>query len=629
MKRIISYMRSSPPRERRELILLGISGAILLTAALLEPSMHGWRYGWFEYLIFGAAYLLAGGKVLYRAVRNLFSARFLDEHLLMTIATAGAFAIHELTEAVAVMIFYKVGELLQDRSVERSRSSIRKLLDLQPETARIDRDGEPVTVAIGSLTPGDIMIVRPGERVPTDGRVLRGNSTLDTSALTGEPAPIEASAGSELLGGYLNGEGLLHVEVTKPASSTSAARIADLVEHASQAKARTEQFITRFARYYTPAVVGIAATIAIFPPLFIDGASFETWVYRALTMLVISCPCALVVSIPLSYFAGIGGASAKGILVKGAAIFDALAKVTTVVFDKTGTLTHGEFGVQEIVPHNGYGSDELMEIAAAAESGSNHPIAHSIRRAYSLSAHTAPERYEERRGHGVIAYYRDRTIAAGNDRLMHAEAIPHDTCAVPGTVVHLAVDGAYAGYLVIGDRTRSGVVGMVSRLKSLGVGLTAMLTGDRHATAQQLSGEIGIDRVWGDLLPEDKVTKIAEIIESQPAGERTAFLGDGMNDAPVLARSDVGVAMGLGGSEAAIDTADVVLMSDDPSKIGEAIARARKTRRIVIENIVFSLGVKVAFLTVAAFGYATMWEAVIADVGVTVIAVLNATRALR
>lgn len=634
----------SQGRTRGELIewiTLGSSLTLLVAAMITDrlATQPAWLPDTLPVAlpIYLAAYLLAGGKVIIRAFRNIVSGRVFDEHLLMTIATVGAFAITEFAEAVAVMLFYKFGEILQNRAVNRSRRSIRDLLDLQPDTVRVVSDhSQPRLVPLDQLSVGDRMIVRPGERIPTDGAVRSGASRVDTSALTGEPEPRLVGPGDDLLGGFLNMDGLLEIEVTVLPSSSSAARIADLVEHAQERKARTELFITRFARYYTPAVVLIAAAIAVIPPLLAGGAaggaSFESWLYRALTMLVISCPCALVVSIPLTYFAGIGGASAHGILVKGATVFDTLAKVRRVAFDKTGTLTHGEFQVQRVVPYAQISEAKLLELAAAAESVSNHPIARSIvtaRNPVDGEHEPSVTAYEERSGRGVIASIDSTSIIAGNDRLMHEERIDHDTCDVPGTVVHVAVDGGYAGYIVIGDRVRSGAAGIVDRLKGAGVGLTALFTGDRSAVAREFADQIGIDRTYGDLLPEDKVSRIEDFMADQHDTDRTAYVGDGINDAPVIARADVGVAMGIRGTEAAIDTADLVLMGDDPAGIVDAIRRSRRTHSIVIQNIVFAIGIKALILGFGAFGLATMWEAVIADVGVTVLAVLNATRALK
>lgn len=605
------------------LVLLGVALLVDNNVLVIGPS-------WVTYLLFASAYILAGGQVLVRAVRNILSGRVFDEYFLMTVATIGAFAIREFGEAVAVMLFFKLGEMLQARSVRRSRGAIQELLDLQPDTARVVRGDDVVSIDLAALSIGDVMVIRPGERVPTDGTVISGSASVDTSVLTGESVPRMADPGDELLGGYLNIDGRLEVEVRTPPDASSAAKIADLVDTAIKRKARTELFITKFARIYTPIVISLALIIAVVPPLVSANITFQDALYRALTLLVISCPCALVISIPLTYFAAIGGASAHGILVKGATVFDALAKARTFVFDKTGTLTHGEFEIQKVVPYGNVVPDELLELAATVERDSNHPIARSIAKSIpNVNATAEISKYEERRGRGVIAEIDGRTILAGNDPLLHEEGIAHDTCDVPGTAVHVAENGTYAGYIIIGDRLRSGAAGIVDRLKRAGARLTVLLTGDHHDTAKRVADELRFDRSYGSLLPEDKVTRLEEIMSTESEHGNTVFLGDGINDAPVIARADVGVAMGLSGTEAAIDTADIVLMSHDPATIVEAVERAKKTRRIVLQNLCFIFGIKVLALFLGSIGVATMWQAVIADTGVTIITVLNAIRALR
>ena len=622
--------------ERTPINLIDVASIVasltlLVLAIVFEPRLHDSSLRFVEYLLFGAAYGLAGWKVVYRAIRALVrGGRIFDENFLMTVATAGAIGIHQLAEAVAVMLFYSVGELLQAYSVTRSRRSIRNLLELQPDTARVIRGGSELEVPASEVRVGDEMMVRPGERLPTDGIVASGSGFVQTSAISGEPTPIRVEPGSEVLAGYISEEGALRIKATHVASDSAAARIIELVENASQAKAKSDRFISRFAQVYTPIVLAVAALVALLPPLIINGAQFETWLYRALVMLVISCPCALVVSIPLSYFSGIGGASSKGILVKGATFFDALARVRTVVFDKTGTLTRGVFEVQDIVTANGESADSIMRYVAHAEANSNHPIAESIRRAYTGNIDTSRvSNHREYGGFGIVADIDGRRIIAGNDRLLHREEIEHDTCDVPGTAVHVGVDGRYAGYIIIGDDLKPGAENLAEELRDSGIRRTVVLTGDTDESAKRLGRQMRLDESHGDLLPEDKVGHLERIISEQPAHERTAFVGDGINDAPVLARADVGIAIGGTATDIAIETADVVLLHDSPSSVVEAIRRAKKTRRIVFQNIFGALGIKLIFLVLGAFGIATMWEAVIGDVGVTLIAVLNAVRALR
>jgi Cd2+/Zn2+-exporting ATPase len=614
----------------RELAVLGAGSALLGLGLAFGARIAGSSWPWLEYVIYGAAYLLAGWNVLAAAARGIVHGRVFDENFLMTVATAGAFAIHQLAEAVAVMVFFKVGEILQSLSVQRSRRSIGKLLELRPDSARVRRNGELVEMKPEGVAIGERVVVRPGERVPLDGVVRAGSGFVNTSALTGEPVPRRVEPGREVLAGYTSADGSLEIEVTRSAGESSAAKIIRLVENATKSKARTEQFIRRFAKVYTPIVVAAAAAVAFLPPLIVPGAELSVWVYRALTMLVISCPCALVVSIPLGYFGGVGGASRHGILVKGAAYLDVLAAVRTVVFDKTGTLTQGNFRVTSIQPRNGMSGPALLRYAALAEAHSNHPIAASIR-----EAHGAPEDgsvvgdYREIGGEGVLARVDGHEVIAGNDRLLHRQGVAHDTCSIEGTAVHVAVDGSYAGYLAIGDQAREGAREAVRGLHAVGVERTVLLTGDDAAVAQRVAEDLGIDEYHGDLLPADKVAQLEAIMAGSRRGARTAFVGDGINDAPVLARADVGIAMGGSGADVAVEAADVVLMTDNPGKVAEAITRARRTRSIVIQNIVLALGIKAAFLGLGAIGVATMWEAVIADMGVALAAILNATRAMR
>ena len=629
---------------RRQLLLLG-GGTALLALGILFKARMGSSRPWLEYAVFGTAYLLAGWNVLASAARGIARGRIFDENFLMTIATLGAFAIRQLPEAVAVMVFFKAGEILEELSVARSRRSIRRLLDLRPDSARIRGNGGFVEVKPEDVAVGAEILVRPGERVPLDGVVTSGSGFVDTSALTGEPVPRRVEPGREVLAGYISSDVSLSIQVTRTAGESSAAKIIRLVESASHAKSSTERFISRFARVYTPLVVAAAAAVAFLPPLLLPGEALHDWAYRALTMLVISCPCALVISIPLGYFGGVGGASRHGILVKGATWLDALARVKTVVFDKTGTLTKGVFRVTAVVPADGIEPALLLRYAAFAEAHSNHPIAASIRDAYGHPADdTLVEQHRELGGRGVIARVEGHEVIAGNDRLLHEQGIAHGTCCVDGTAVHVVVDGSYAGHLAIGDEAKEGAREAIAGLRSLGVDRTVLLTGDGAEAAERTAAELGIDEHHGDLLPADKVAHLERLMHGQKsrpgkgsawgrnglrANALTAFVGDGINDAPVLARSDVGIAMGGSAADAAVETADVVLMAESPGMVVEAIRRARKTRAIVVQNIAFALGVKAVFLALGAFGVATMWEAVIADMGVALAAILNATRTMR
>ena len=629
--------------------LVRIAAAILLATAgmVFSRELRATPFRIAEYAVFLVAYALVGAGVLRSAVRNIVHGRVFDEMFLMSVATLGAIAIGELAEAVAVMLFYSVGEQVQDLAVGRSRRSIAELMDVRPDTARVGgpegvRVVEPREVAVGETVE-----VWPGERVPLDGEVIDGASAVDTSALTGESVPRPVTAGDEVFAGFVNGGGTLRVRVSRPFGESSVARILALVEHAAERKAPTERFISRFAAVYTPIVVGIAAGIAFLPPLLFAGAALGDWVYRALVLLVISCPCALVVSIPLGYFGGIGRASRHGILVKGANFMDALKDVSTVVFDKTGTLTRGVFRVSRIVSRNGYSEQEVLSWAALAESRSTHPIAGSIREAWEEWAGTdatgehlpvAGEVVEarEEQGHGVIAVCGSpadparatHRVVAGSDRLLHREEIEHTDCEVTGTVVYVAVDGTYIGYLVISDEIRPEAAEAVRELRARGVKRVVMLTGDNDQIARHVAREAGIAEVHAELLPDEKVALVEEMAAALPAGKRLAFAGDGINDAPVLMRSDVGIAMGGLGSDAAIEAADVVIMDDRLDRIPSALAIAHATRRVVVGNIALALAVKALFIGFGSFGLASMWEAVIADVGVSLLAVLNAARLL-
>ncbi|NJE02857.1 heavy metal translocating P-type ATPase [Thermococcus sp. MV11] len=582
----------------------------------------------FVFGVFVASYLLVGWKVLRSAVLNSLHGNVFDENFLIAVATLGAFAIMEYPEGVAVMLFYVVGEFFQDLAVDRSRRSIKALLALKAEYANLLRNGEVVRVKPEELKVGDTILVKPGEKVPVDGVVIEGESTVDTSALTGESVPRTVREGEEILSGMVNLSGVLKVRVTKELSESTISRILELVENASARKARTEKFITRFAHYYTPAVVGIAALIATVPPL-ITGDPFSTWVYRALVLLVISCPCALVLSIPLGYFGGIGKAAREGILVKGSNYLDALKDASIVAFDKTGTLTKGVFKVTKVETRNGFSEEEIIRFAALAEAHSNHPIAKAIREAYGKEINEAEiVEYEEIAGHGVRARIDGIEVLVGNYRLLHRFNIEHDTCRVKGTVAHVVIDGKYAGYIIISDEIKDDAPKAVKELKRLGVKKVVMVTGDSREVAEEIAKQLGLDGFYAELLPEDKVRVIEELEKEKDDGT-VVFVGDGINDAPVLARADVGVAMGALGSDAAIETADIVIMDDKPSKLPRGIRIARKTQRIVWQNIVFALGVKLAFIGLGILGEATMWEAVFADVGVALIAVFNAMRILR
>ncbi len=609
-----------------------ISGILLLIGVFLEPKLHGTPYAFMEYIVFITAYLLVGGKVLRAAMANLLHGQVFDEFFLMSVATLGAIAIHQLPEAVSVMLFFAVGEYLQDLALDKSRKAIASLVDIRPDTASLKVGPDIQVVHPDDVNIGDIIIIKPGERVPLDGRVTNGSSFLDTSALTGESVPRRISPGGTVLAGMVNQDGVIEAQVEKRSSESSIARIMHLVEDAQTRKAPTERFITTFSRYYTPLVTFAAVGIAIVPPLTIPGATFSEWIYRALVLLVISCPCALVISIPLGYFGGIGSASRHGILIKGANFLDALTSVHTVVMDKTGTLTKGVFRVTQVEAREGFTRGEVLRFAALAEINSNHPIAKSIAEAYGENL--LPEEvqgYHEIPGHGIKAIIDGTEIIAGNDRMMHMENIPHDSCNLEGTAVYVAVDGVFAGYIIIADEIKADAQEAVQDLKSLGIETTIMLTGDDLSVAESVASQTGIDVVFANLLPEDKVSKVEEIAAVLPkrGRNRLVFAGDGINDAPVIIRSDVGVAMGALGSDAAVEAADVVIMDDKPSKLGTAVRIALNTRSIVIQNIVLALVVKGVFIVTGMLGMATMWEAVFADVGVALLAILNSTRILR
>ena len=622
-----SLVSTSELSENKWTIIKAVSGILLLLIGLIfEEELHDTPFHIAEYVVFVTAYLVVGWKVLAAAIKNIIRGQVFNEHFLMTIATLGAFAIHEMPEAVAVMLFYVVGELFQDIAVNRSRRSIKSLLEIKPDSANLKDNGGIIKVSPEDVNPGDEIVIRAGEKIPLDGLVTDGCSFVDTSALTGESVPRKIKPNDEVLAGMINQTGLITVKVTRIFGESSISKILEMVENATSKKAETEKFITTFAKYYTPVVVFGALLIAVMPPLLISGATFSDWIYRALVVLVISCPCALVISIPLGYFGGIGGASRRGILVKGSNFLDALTQVKTVVFDKTGTLTKGEFKVSEIVTSNEFNENTILEYAAYAEYNSNHPIAKSILESYNRDFDNSRiGKVEEIPGHGVKAYIDNKVVFAGNDKLLHKGNIEHEKCEIEGTVVHVVIDKKYAGYIVISDNLKDDSIVAIKRLNKKGI-KTVMLTGDNQFVAGTFARKLGIKEYYAGLLPENKVEHIERLLNKNG---KVAFVGDGINDAPVLTRADVGIAMGALGSDAAIETADVVLMTDSPSKVADAIDVAKRTRKIIWQNIVFALGVKAVFIVLGVFGIATMWEAVFGDMGVALIAILNATRILK
>lgn len=600
-----------------------IGAAVLATAVLLSLNNE-----WLQIAFFIISYIIVGGDVVKRAVKNIFKGQVFDENFLMSIATIGAFFIGEYPEGVAVMLFYQVGELFQSYAVGKTRKSIASLMDIRPDYANVKKGDELVKVDPDEVQIGDIIVIKAGEKIPLDGKVIEGSSMIDTSALTGESIPRVVEVGSDILSGCININGVITAEVTKEFGESTVSKILDLVENASSKKSNSEQFITKFARYYTPVVVIIAVFLAIIPPLVIDGATFSDWIYRALAFLVVSCPCALVISIPLSFFGGIGGASKKGVLVKGSNYLEALAETEIVVFDKTGTLTKGVFNVQEIHPE-GVSKEELLELTAHAESYSNHPISLSLKRAYSKEIDNGRiSDVEEISGHGVIATVDGKKVMAGNIKLMKMMDIPYFNGELIGTIVRVAVNNKYIGYIVIADEVKEDSAQAIKELKAANIKQTVMLTGDNKSIGSKVAKELGLDKVYTELLPADKVEKLEELFSQKSKKGKLAFVGDGINDAPVLARADIGIAMGGLGSDAAIEAADVVIMTDEPSKIATTMKISKKTLKIAHQNIVFAIGIKIIVLILSAFGITTMWAAIFADVGVTIIAVLNAFRAL-
>ena len=629
-------MKGTVVVRRKQKIMLA---RILAAAAMLVVLNFIPATGWLRFVLYMAPYLTVGYDILIKALKGIRNRQVFDENFLMAIATVGAIglALYERSgdylEAVAVMLFYQIGEWFQSYAVGKSRRNISELMDIRPDYANVERDGRLERVDPDEVEVGGMIVVQPGEKVPIDGKVAQGESTLNTAALTGESLPREVRVGDEIISGCINMTGVLKIETTKEFGESTVSKILDLVENASSRKSKSEDFISKFARVYTPAVCIAALALALLPPvvrmLFLGApAQWGTWIYRALTFLVISCPCALVISIPLSFFAGIGGASNAGVLVKGSNYLETLSQTKIVVFDKTGTLTQGVFEVSGI-HHSEMENAKLLEYAALAESASSHPISKSLRKAYGREIdRSRVSDIREISGNGVVAKVDGREVAVGNDKLMNQLNVPFISCHSTGTIIHMAIDGQYAGHIVISDVLKPSAQAAVQSLKASGVRRTVMLTGDAKKVADQVGAELGIDEIHSELLPADKVAKVEEILSAKPEREKLAFVGDGINDAPVLRRADIGIAMGALGSDAAIEAADVVLMDDDPLKIAKAIRISRKCLRIVYQNIVFAIGVKLICLALGALGIANMWLAIFADVGVMVIAVLNAIRAL-
>ncbi len=609
-------------KQKKMLARILVSAVLLVAAKLLPLS------GAFQLVAFLVPYAVIGWDIVWKALRNIAHGQVFDENFLMTIATVGAFCTGEFPEAVVVMLFYQVGELFQGYAVGRSRQSIASLMDIRPDYANIEREGKLEQVDPDEVSVGDCIVVKAGEKIPLDGVILEGSSTVNTAALTGESLPRDVEPGDDVISGCINQSGLLRVQVTKEFGESTVSKILDLVENSSSKKAKAENFITKFARYYTPAVVIAAILLAVLPPL-LSGGQWGEWIQRALIFLVISCPCALVISVPLSFFGGIGGASKSGILVKGGNYLESLADTNIVVFDKTGTLTKGVFNVTAVHPDS-ISEAQLIEMAALAESYSDHPISRSLKEAYASEIDTSRlGEVEELSGRGVRAEVDGRSVCIGNDKLMEEIGVKWHPCHRIGTTVHVAVDGMYAGHIVISDEVKPDAKEAIQALKQQGVRKTVMLTGDAKAVGEGVAQELGLDQVYTELLPADKVKRVEELLGKKSQKETLVFVGDGINDAPVLSRADIGIAMGAMGSDAAIEAADIVLMDDRPSKIAVAIQIAKKTRRIVRQNIIFALAVKALVLALGALGIATMWEAVFADVGVSVIAILNAMRALK
>ena len=608
---------------KKNLIQIIIS-AILFVIGLLVPFSNGW----ITKGIYIGAYLIVGLEIIIKAIKNIFKGEVFDEHFLMAVATIGAFAIGEFPEAVAVMLFYQIGELFQDYAVDKSKESITNLMDIRPDVAVVKRNGKLETLKPETVKIGEEIVVKPGEKIPLDGTIIDGSSMLDTSALTGESVPRSAKIGEKVLSGCINQSGVLTIKVEKEFGESTVSKILDLVENASNKKSKSENFITKFAKIYTPIVVGIAILLAIIPPFLLKWGSFSEWLERALTFLVVSCPCALVISIPLGFFGGIGGASRKGVLIKGSNYLELLSKTDIFVFDKTGTLTEGVFEVQKINPVD-ISEEELLKIAAYAESYSNHPISASIKKAYQKEINQEIiEKTEEISGKGIISQIENKTVVIVNNKIMQEKGIEYKECNDIGTILYVAINNKFEGSIVIADKIKEDAKQTIQGLKRNNVSKTVMLTGDKKEIAEKVAKQIEIDEVYTDLLPDQKVEKVEELMKQKTEKGKLAFVGDGINDAPVLAISDIGIAMGGLGSDAAIEAADIVIMNDKPSKILEAIKISNKTMRIVKQNIIFAISVKILVLILGACGIATMWEAVFADVGVSFIAILNSLRAL-
>lgn len=610
-------------KQKRQLYKI-IAAAVLFAVAFMLPVSGCWRLA-----VWSAAYLIVGLPIVRKAFRNIGHGQVFDENFLMTAATVGAFALGEYSEGVAVMLFYQIGELFQSYAVNKSRKSIAALMDIRPDYANIERDGKVVRVSPEDVRPGEDIIVTAGEKIPLDGRIVEGYSLIDTAAITGESVPREAAVGDEVISGCINLNGRLKIKVTRDFGQSTVAKILDLVENASSQKASVENFITRFARYYTPAVVFLALAIAVLPPLLVDGAAFSDWLYRALTFLVISCPCALVISVPLGFFGGIGAASRNGILVKGSNYLEALAATEIAVFDKTGTLTKGCFEVSR-VQGEGIDDDTLLETAALAGGNSTHPVSQSIRKAYGkeIDLRRVAD-FEELPGRGIKATIGGKTVLLGNKKLLDEYGIKFNPVNGAGTVVYVAAGGIFRGFILIADEIKPDAPAAIAALKKAGIRETVMLTGDNAAAAENVAQTLGLDKFFANLLPAQKVEKVEALMKDKSAGGKLVFAGDGINDAPVLALADIGIAMGGVGSDAAVEAADIVIMTDEPSKIAQAIKISQRTLRIVRQNIVFALGVKFLVLLMGAEGLATMWDAVFADVGVSVIAIINSMRALK
>ena len=580
-------------------------------------------------IIFVISYLIVGFEILKKAIRNILRGKIFDENFLMSVATIGAFAIGEYPEAVAVMLFYQIGELFQSYAVDKSRKSIASLMDIRPDYANVYKNEKIEKVNPEEVKIGETIIVKPGEKIPLDGKITEGTTTLDTKALTGESLPREATKGDQVLSGCINLNGVIKIKVEKEYGESTVSKILDLVENASSKKSKSENFITKFAKYYTPIVVIIALVLAIIPPLIISGATFSDWIYRALSFLVVSCPCALVISIPLSFFGGIGGASKMGVLIKGSNYLEALSNTEIAVFDKTGTLTKGVFEVQKVNPI-GISEEDLLKIAAYAENYSNHPISKSIKQAYNKEIDEKKIlNYEELSGLGISAKIDNKNVLVGNEKLMQEKKIKFEKCNDIGTIVYIAIEEKYSGYILIADKIKDDAKQTIEELKKNNIKQIIMLTGDRKEVGESVAKEIGIDKVYTELLPTDKLQKVEELLKTKSPKGKLAFVGDGINDAPVLATSDIGIAMGGIGADSSIEAADIVIMTDEPSKIVKSIKLSKKTMRIVKENIIFAISIKVLVLILAAFGLSTMWEAVFADVGVSIIAIINALRALK